>query len=86
MSLARVLSPTIREIRLLCCQTGAASAGTRSVVLHTDTLTAQALTKPPQHRQFILSAYPVLKKHNPDLPVMIREAHGTPARAFARFG
>lgn len=31
MSFAKVLSPAIREIRILCCQTGAASAGTRSV-------------------------------------------------------
>ncbi|KAG8909635.1 hypothetical protein FRC00_009749 [Tulasnella sp. 408] len=37
-------------------------------------------------RQFIQTAYPYLKKHNPDLPVLIREARGTPARAFARFG
>lgn len=37
-------------------------------------------------RQFIVSKYPVIKKHNPDLPVLIREANGTPARVFARFG
>lgn len=37
-------------------------------------------------RQFIASTYPVLKQHNPDLPIMIREAKGTPARVFARFG
>ncbi|KAI0066320.1 NADH dehydrogenase, alpha subcomplex, subunit 2 [Artomyces pyxidatus] len=36
-------------------------------------------------RQFIKTTYPVLKQHNPDLPVLIREARGTPARAFARF-
>ncbi|KAF8901176.1 thioredoxin-like protein [Gymnopilus junonius] len=36
-------------------------------------------------RQFIVSKYPDIKKHNPDLPVLIREATGTPARAFARF-
>ncbi|KLO15187.1 NADH dehydrogenase alpha subcomplex subunit 2 [Schizopora paradoxa] len=64
MSLARALSPTLREIRLLCCQSGAQSAGVR---------------------QFIQSSYPALKKHNPDLPILIREASGTPARAFARF-
>ncbi|KIM24953.1 hypothetical protein M408DRAFT_331434 [Serendipita vermifera MAFF 305830] len=64
MSLSSVLSPALREIRLLCCQTGTASAGTR---------------------HFILSSYPLIKKNNPDLPVMIREAKGTPARAFARF-
>ncbi|PVG03962.1 putative nadh-ubiquinone oxidoreductase 10.5 kDa subunit [Serendipita vermifera] len=64
MSLNSVLPSALREIRLLCCQTGNASAGTR---------------------HFILSAYPLIKKSNPDLPVLIREAQGTPARAFARF-
>ncbi|EMD32379.1 hypothetical protein CERSUDRAFT_161771 [Gelatoporia subvermispora B] len=64
MSFARALSPAIREIRILCCQKGAASEGTR---------------------QFISSQYPVLKQHNPDLPILIREAQGTPARVFARF-
>ncbi|THH27149.1 hypothetical protein EUX98_g7050 [Antrodiella citrinella] len=64
MSFAKVLSPAIREIRILCCQSGSASAGTR---------------------QFISSTYPTLKQHNPDLPILIREAKGTPARVFARF-
>ncbi|KAH6909952.1 thioredoxin-like protein [Coprinopsis sp. MPI-PUGE-AT-0042] len=36
-------------------------------------------------REFILANYPVIKQHNQDLPVMIREAEGTPARVFARF-
>lgn len=36
-------------------------------------------------RKFILANYPTIKKHNPDLPVLIREASGTPARVFARF-
>ncbi|KAI0083876.1 NADH dehydrogenase alpha subcomplex subunit 2 [Irpex rosettiformis] len=63
-SFSKALSPAIREIRILCCQTGAASAGTR---------------------QFISSTYPVLKQNNPDLPILIREAKGTPARVFARF-
>ena len=37
-------------------------------------------------RQFIANTYPVLKQHNPDLPILIRQAKGTPARVFARFG
>jgi len=37
------------------------------------------------YRQFIVSKYPIIKKHNPDLPILIREATGTPARVFARF-
>lgn len=40
----------------------------------------------PRCRQFITTQYPVLKQHNPDLPILIREAKGTPARVFARFG
>ncbi|KAF8347543.1 thioredoxin-like protein [Amanita rubescens] len=64
MSFARAFSPALREIRILCSQSGTASAGTR---------------------QFILAHYPLIKQHNPDLPVLIREATGTPARAFARF-
>ncbi|KAF9788132.1 thioredoxin-like protein [Thelephora terrestris] len=64
MSLAKAFSPAVREIRILCCQTSPASAGTRS---------------------FIQSAYPTIKRHNPDLPVLIREANGVPARIFARF-
>lgn len=43
-----------------------------------------AVLIPP--RKFILANYPTIKKHNPDLPVLIREASGTPARVFARFG
>ena len=39
-----------------------------------------------QHRQFIQASYPLLKKNNPDLPVLIREVQDTPARVFARFG
>ncbi|KAI0828509.1 NADH dehydrogenase, alpha subcomplex, subunit 2 [Trametes gibbosa] len=63
-SFAKAISPAVREIRILCCQSGQASAGTR---------------------QFITSHYPTLKQHNPDLPILIRQAKGTPARIFARF-
>ncbi|KAN0082605.1 Thioredoxin-like fold [Tylopilus felleus] len=63
-SFAKALSPALREIRILCCQSAQASAGTR---------------------QFVLAQYPVIKTHNPDLPILIREATGTPARVFARF-
>jgi len=36
-------------------------------------------------REFILANYPLIKKSNQNLPVLIREAEGTPARAFVRF-
>ncbi|EJD41007.1 NADH dehydrogenase, alpha subcomplex, subunit 2 [Auricularia subglabra TFB-10046 SS5] len=64
-SLARALSPSVKELRFLFCQQATASAGAR--------------------RQYITSQYASIKKANPDLPVLIREANGTPARVFARF-
>ncbi|GAA5846630.1 hypothetical protein JCM11251_002924 [Rhodosporidiobolus azoricus] len=36
-------------------------------------------------RAFIKSSYPSVKSANPDLPILIREAAGTPARGFVRF-
>lgn len=48
--------------------------------------TCMSLTGTTVPRSFIQSAYPVIKRHNPDLPVLIREANGVPARIFARFG
>ncbi|GAA6049972.1 hypothetical protein JCM3770_007075 [Rhodotorula araucariae] len=36
-------------------------------------------------RAFIRTAYPAVKAANPDLPILIREARGTPARGFVRF-
>lgn len=35
---------------------------------------------------FIEKSYLGVKEKNPDLPILIREALGTPPRAFARFG
>jgi len=35
---------------------------------------------------FLLKSYPVMKKHNPHVPVLIREAFGVPAKVFARYG
>lgn len=37
-------------------------------------------------RQFLESSYKPIKKSNPSLPFLVREAAGTPARVFARFG
>ncbi|KAF8603592.1 NDUFA2, NADH ubiquinone oxidoreductase 10.5kD subunit [Ceratobasidium sp. AG-I] len=36
-------------------------------------------------REFIASTYPQIKSSNPNLPVLIREAQGTPARVFVRY-
>ncbi|KAJ5143337.1 NADH dehydrogenase (complex I) alpha subcomplex subunit 2 [Penicillium bovifimosum] len=36
-------------------------------------------------RSFLNRAYPTMKKHNPQTPIMMREAAGTPPRVFARY-
>jgi NADH dehydrogenase (ubiquinone) 1 alpha subcomplex subunit 2 len=36
-------------------------------------------------RAFVRKSYPLMKKHNPHTPILIREALGTPPRVFARY-
>ncbi|KAF3279907.1 hypothetical protein TWF173_001541 [Orbilia oligospora] len=36
-------------------------------------------------RSFISQSYPVMKKTNPEIPILIREAQGVPPRVFARY-
>ncbi|KAF2829669.1 NADH dehydrogenase, alpha subcomplex, subunit 2 [Ophiobolus disseminans] len=36
-------------------------------------------------RNFLSRSYPTMKKHNPDTPIMIREASGTEPTVYARF-
>lgn len=39
-----------------------------------------------QRSDFVLSSYAELKKANPDLPILVREASGAEAKLIARFG
>ncbi|KAG5912558.1 hypothetical protein E4U42_002186, partial [Claviceps africana] len=36
-------------------------------------------------RSFITRAYPTMKKNNPQIPILIREAQGTVPRVYARY-
>ncbi|PHH87731.1 hypothetical protein CDD83_8474 [Cordyceps sp. RAO-2017] len=36
-------------------------------------------------RSFLARAYPTMKKNNPDTPILLREAAGSPPRIFARY-
>ncbi|KAF9811601.1 hypothetical protein IEO21_06526 [Rhodonia placenta] len=36
-------------------------------------------------REFLKSTHAIMKQHNPHLPIMVRQARGTPARAFVRY-
>ncbi|KAK9767800.1 hypothetical protein K7432_002081 [Basidiobolus ranarum] len=37
-------------------------------------------------REYVAKSYPSLKEANPKLPILIREANGSEARIFARYG
>ncbi|KAK6503608.1 hypothetical protein TWF481_008621 [Arthrobotrys musiformis] len=36
-------------------------------------------------RSFITKSYPAMKKSNPEIPILIREAQGVSPRVFARY-
>ncbi|KAH8153599.1 uncharacterized protein LAJ45_02412 [Morchella importuna] len=36
-------------------------------------------------RSFLQKSYPVMKKHNPNTPILIREAMGIEPKVFARY-
>ena len=85
---SRSLPKAVKEIRLIGCQTGNRSHGLRwgfwlafFVLRFIDGYFIFLY-----FRQFIQSNYQTIKQSNPDLPVLVREATGAPARAFARFG
>ncbi|KAJ4248950.1 hypothetical protein NW757_008064 [Fusarium falciforme] len=37
-------------------------------------------------RSFITRAYPTMKRSNPNIPILIREAAGTQPKVYARYG
>lgn len=39
-----------------------------------------------QSRTFLNRAYPTMKKNNPQIPILIREAQGTLPKIYARYG
>ncbi|KAJ4386725.1 hypothetical protein N0V93_009623 [Gnomoniopsis smithogilvyi] len=36
-------------------------------------------------RAFLTRTYPTMKKHNPSIPIMLREAQGTLPKVYARY-
>ncbi|KXX79255.1 NADH dehydrogenase [ubiquinone] 1 alpha subcomplex subunit 2 [Madurella mycetomatis] len=36
-------------------------------------------------RSFLTRAYPIMKKNNPSIPIMLREAQGTFPKVYARY-
>lgn len=90
-ALRQALPKAVRELRLFGCQQSPASEGVRCALAPCgpplQTAVADQGNPPLTTRSaFIKSSYPAVKKANPDLPILIREANGTPARGFVRFG
>jgi hypothetical protein len=44
-----------------------------------------ANTAIPSPRAFLTKSYPTMKKHNPSIPIMLREAQGTSPKVYARY-
>lgn len=40
---------------------------------------------PGPDRAFLTRTYPTMKKHNPTIPIMLREAQGTLPKVYARY-
>ncbi|TGO33593.1 hypothetical protein BHYA_0237g00050 [Botrytis hyacinthi] len=74
MSAKYAFSQTLKEVRFLFCQTGA----------HSDA-TSKARSDKPRSRSFLARTYPTMKKHNPNTPIMLREAAGTQPKVYARY-
>ena len=89
-------SAGLKELRFLFCQTSEPSAAVRSLSPPRSSLLPSipltSLDKSPEAqantrgRKFLTNSYPVMKKHNPHTPILIREAAGIEPRVFARFG
>lgn len=86
MSAKYAFNKSLKELRFLFCQTSSHSDATRYVLnssLCNPFRTNQMLV---YDRSFLNRAYPTMKKNNPYVPILIREASGTEPRVFARYG
>ncbi|OAQ96128.1 hypothetical protein LLEC1_01032 [Akanthomyces lecanii] len=72
----------LKELRFLFCQTSEASAPVRYVLLRHGSTPAPHTRLPGN---FLVRAYPTMKKNNPSIPIMMREAAGTVPKVFARY-
>ncbi|CAH0015803.1 unnamed protein product [Clonostachys rhizophaga] len=67
---------SLKEVRFLFCQTSEQSAAVR-LAQH---------SRYAAGKSFINRAYPTMKKNNPTIPILVREAQGTIPKVYARYG
>ncbi|KFA62314.1 hypothetical protein S40285_06546 [Stachybotrys chlorohalonatus IBT 40285] len=88
MSSKYAFSKGLREVRFLFCQTSEHSTAVRYVchLASAHLLMRKSLMQPPPlARTFLNRAYPTMKKNNPQIPILIREASGTVPKVYARY-
>ncbi|KAF4994514.1 hypothetical protein FDECE_13088 [Fusarium decemcellulare] len=75
MTAKYAFTKSLREVRFLFCQTSEQSAAVRGLT---------GLGR-QQYRSFLTRAYPTMKRNNPNIPILIREAAGTQPKVYARY-
>ena len=83
MSSKYAFTKTLKEVRFHFCQTSEPSAAVRYLFATPFWFDGKINRG---HRSFLTRAYPIMKKNNPHIPIMLREALGTEPRVFARYG
>jgi NADH dehydrogenase (ubiquinone) 1 alpha subcomplex subunit 2 len=87
MSTKYAFTQGLKEVRFHLCHQAPASEATRYARLgklsasSTQEQVADAIA-----RSFLKRAYPTMKKNNPNIPILIREATGTSPKVWARYG
>lgn len=76
----------LKEVRFLFCQTGEHSSATRCVMPLDWVSGREPMLTSAYRRSFLTRAYPIMKKNNPSIPIMLREAQGTLPKVYARYG
>ncbi|GAB1204635.1 hypothetical protein APSETT445_003297 [Aspergillus pseudonomiae] len=85
MSGKYVFTKGLKELRFLFCQTSEHSAPTRCVRRYDFWSSMAWDSQITPNRTFLQRAYPTMKKHNPHVPILIREASGTLPKVYARY-
>ncbi|EGX95125.1 NADH-ubiquinone oxidoreductase 105 kDa subunit [Cordyceps militaris CM01] len=81
MSGKYAFTKSLKELRFLFCQTSEVSAPVRP---H-NALASDESANAGIASNFLVRAYPTMKKNNPNVPIMMREAAGTVPKVFARY-
>lgn len=68
-----------------CRARGAASSSSKQGSKQVGKQANQRAFPRKSSRSFLTKSYPTMKKHNPSIPIMLREATGTLPRVYARY-